>query len=140
MASPQISKKDFFEFKKYYFIKVKNLTCLGSSFFKIFIKPYTKYEEIKFIKISHKGVIRTEKGVSKKKLTNQRIKLLNRINQQLITESALYIFDCEIINVEEVIFGHMKLYSDFIVFESSEHTFDYQAKSEFIFSSSVSLL
>ena len=132
--------KEFFEFKKRYFLKLKNLNCCGNSYFKFFIKPYLKYEEIKFINVSHKGsrkdILRIGTKSNSRKFT-QRLNILNKLNEYLFTENALYTFPCEYMNVEGVIFGRLNVYTDFIVFESSDNFQDYQSKSEYLFSSLV---
>jgi len=135
----RLTESEFFEFKKTYFLKLKNNTCLGKSYFKIYTKPYSKYEDMKFINVSHKGFkkpIQYNNKHTGKKFA-QRLRLLNKLNHFLFSENALYIYACEYINNEGVIFGHLHVYRDFIVYESDQNETDYQSNNTYLFSSLV---
>jgi len=134
-------KKEFFKYKKEFFVTYKNFINSSYTYMKLFIKPYINYDKLKYINISHKHLsLESQDQKLKHKKSNIRKRLLNKIDKQLKSNTeSLYKCYCEFTTVEGVIFGSLKVFENFIIFEHdiSDEFKDYQMKKEFMFSSMV---
>ncbi len=141
----ELEMLDYFCFKKPYFMSYKNFVNSNSTnYFKIFVKPNMNYEEIKTISISHCHLDITEHNNRKIKNKNHhaRRRLINKIDKKLHSNHNANQEYCESISIEGVIFGSLRVYDNFIMFdiEESDKYKEYQNLKEFIFSSVVTNL